>query len=93
MTTEPQVTILVPNYKTPEITKICLRLLRKYTDFSQVRVIVIDNDSGDASLDYLRGLKWVELIERKAEADDTPALSHARALDLALAQVNAPYVP
>lgn len=92
MTTEPQVTILVPNYKTPEITKICLRLLRKFTDSSLARVIVIDNDSGDASLDYLRGIAWIELIERKAEADDSPALSHARALDLALARVTTPYV-
>lgn len=87
-----QVTILVPNYKTLEITKICLRLLRQYTDFSQVEVIVIDNNSADASLDYLRSLSWITLLERQPEADDTVPLSHSRALDLALAQVNTPYV-
>lgn len=27
-----EVPILVPNYRTPEITKICMRLLRKHTD-------------------------------------------------------------
>lgn len=86
------VTILVPNYKTPDLTRICLRLLRKHTDPGKARVIVIDNDSADASLDYLRGLGWIQLIERPAAADDTPALSHARALDLALAQVTTPYV-
>ncbi|PPC92474.1 MAG: glycosyltransferase, partial [Methylotenera sp.] len=48
------VTILVPNYKTLEITKICMRLLRKYTNFDQVEVIAIDNNSQDASVEYLR---------------------------------------
>lgn len=87
-----KVSILIPNYKTPQITKICLRLLRKYTDLSCVQVIVIDNDSGDESLDYLRSIKWIDLIERKSLSDDTPPLSHSRALDLALERVNTPYV-
>ena len=87
-----QVTILVPNYKTLEITKICMRLLRKYTNFDQVEVIAIDNNSQDASVEYLRSLPWIKLIERMPEADDTVPLSHSRALDLALAQVNTPYV-
>lgn len=87
-----QVTILVPNYKTPMITKICMRLLRQHTDFSKARVIAIDNDSGDESLEYLKTLDWIDLIERPREADDTPPLSHARALDLALARVETPYV-
>ena len=90
--TEPILTILVPNYRTLKLTKLCLRLLRKYTDPSQVRVLVIDNDSGDESLDYLRELSWIDLIERKAEPDDTPALSHSRALDMALERVTTPYV-
>ncbi len=87
-----QVTILVPNYKTPEITKICMRLIRRYTNFNLAEVIVIDNNSNDASLDYLKSLKWVTLIERKPESDDTGPLSHSRALDLALSQVKTPYV-
>ncbi len=86
------VTILVPNYKTLEITKICMRLLRKHTDFNKVEVIAIDNNSADASLDYLKSLAWIKLIERAPETDDTVPLSHSRALDLALAQVNTPYV-
>lgn len=89
---QKQVTILVPNFKTPEITKICLRLLRKHTDFARAHVIVIDNDSRDASLDYLRLLDWIELIERKAEPDDSAPLSHSRALDLALSRVTTPFV-
>lgn len=87
-----QVTILVPNFRTADLTRICLRLLRRHTDPGLARVIVIDNDSGDASLDYLRTLPWIELIERRAEPDDTPPLSHSRALDLALARVTTPFV-
>jgi glycosyltransferase involved in cell wall biosynthesis len=86
------VSILVPNYKTPEITKICMRLLRKHTDFSHVEVIAIDNNSADASLEYLRSLSWIKLIERQPQPDDTVPLSHSRALDLALTHVNTPYV-
>ena len=87
-----EVTILVPNYKTPDITRICLRLLRRHTDPQRVDVIAIDNDSADASLDYLRSLSWIRLIERPPAADDTPPLSHSRALDLALTQVDTPFV-
>jgi hypothetical protein len=87
-----QVTILVPNYKTPEITRICMRLLRRYTDFSKAHVIAIDNASGDDSVEYLRNLPWIELIERQPSVDDTPPLSHSRALDLALERVQTPYV-
>lgn len=86
------VTVLIPNYRTPEITTLCLRLLRKHTPAGRAAVIVIDNHSGDSSLDYLRGVRWIELIEREPAPDDTPSLSHARALDLGLARVRTPYV-
>lgn len=89
---QPQVTILVPNYKTLELTTLCLRLLRKHTDAQLAKVIVIDNDSNDASLDYLRSLTWIELIERKAIPGETPVQSHARALDQGLSRVTTPYV-
>ena len=39
------VTVLVPNYKTLKLTKVCLRLIKKNTDLNKVHVIVIDNDS------------------------------------------------
>lgn len=89
---EKEVTILVPNFRTPEITRICFRLLRRHTDPSRVHVIAIDNDSADASLDYLRSLEWIELIERRAESPEPPPLSHSRALDMALERVTTPYV-
>lgn len=90
--TNPEVTILIPNYKTLDLTKLCLRLIRKHTDLSLAKVIVIDNDSKDDSLTYLRTLSWIELIERQSIPGESPALSHSRALDLALARVTTPYV-
>jgi len=90
--TTPQVTILIPNYKTLELTKLCLRLIRKNTDPTLARVIVIDNDSADESLSYLRTLTWIELIERQQISHESPSLSHSRALDLALERVTTPYV-
>ena len=90
--TAQQVTILIPNYKTLQLTQLCLRLIRKYTDPALAKVLVIDNDSRDASLDYLRSLKWIKLIERPAVPGEAPALAHSRALDLALEHVTTPYV-
>jgi len=92
MATEPLVTILIPNYKTLEITQLCLRLIRKHTNPELARVVVIDNHSQDESLNYLRSLKWISLIERTPASDDTPPLAHSRALDLALNTVSTPYV-
>lgn len=90
--TAPKVTILVPHYKTLELTKLCLRLLRKHTDLNLAKIIVIDNDSRDESTVYLRSLKWLHLMERSPVPGESPVLSHSRALDLALEQVTTPYV-
>ncbi len=87
-----KITILVPNYKTLDITKICLRLLHKFTDEKIANVIVIDNNSDDDSVAYLRTLKWITLIERQGDPQETGVQSHSRALDLALNQVNTPFV-
>lgn len=89
---QAQVSILIPNYKTAELTKLCLRLIRKYTDQKKIEVIVIDNESNDASLDYLRSLSWIRLIERETIPGEGAISSHSRALDLGLAQVTTPYV-
>lgn len=87
-----KVTILIPNYKTLKLTQLCLRLIRKHTELSLAKVIVIDNDSRDDSTVYLRSLKWIELIERPHIPGELPALSHSRALDKGLEKVTTPYV-
>lgn len=86
------VTILVPNYKTLDLIKLCLRLIRKNVDLNKAKVIVIDNHSQDESAAYLRTLSWIELIERQPLSQESPVQSHSRALDVALDRVTTPYV-
>ncbi len=87
-------TVLLPNYKTPELTKLCLRSLRKNSNFSRLRILAVDNASGDESVRYLRSLPWIELIERDpAEVEKLPPPEmHSTALDLALRQVDTEFV-
>ncbi len=46
--------------------------------------MVIDNGSQDESLDYLKSLKWINLIERDTKDDPNGGHSHAAALQLGL---------
>ena len=87
-----QVTIIIPNYKTYDLAKICLRLIRKNTDLSKAHIIVVDNNSNDESTRYLTKLKWIEFIHRKGISNESGPMSHARALDLGLKRVKTPYV-
>lgn len=88
----PELTILIPQYKTIQLTKLCLRLIKKHTDLSRIKVIAIDNNSADESLKYLRSVKWINLIERKFTDKEEPAPMHARALDMGLSQVDTPFL-
>ncbi len=92
MMNQPKVTILIPHYKTLELTKLCLRLIRKQTTPGLAQVVVIDNDSQDASTEYLRTISWIKLIERKAVPNEGAISAHSRALDLGLEVVTTPYV-
>jgi len=83
-------TIIIPNYKTPVLTRLCMRSLRKFTDPTQAKVVVVDNDSADESLEYLKKLKWITLVERKSSGETGPQM-HARALDDALKLVDTPF--
>ncbi len=81
-------TICVVNYKTEELTKLCLRSIRKYTKNENYEVVVVDNNSNDASLDYLRTVEWITLVERGPEEMDngkganiTGSMAHGSALD------------
>jgi glycosyltransferase involved in cell wall biosynthesis len=77
-------TICVVNYKTPEFTKLCLRSIHKFTNYP-CEVIVVDNNSQDDSLEYLKSLDWIRLVERCPEVDEPGGgYSHAAGLDLGL---------
>ena len=43
------VSIILPNYKTPELTRLCLRSIRKFTPRDAVRIIADLIDSYTAS--------------------------------------------
>ena len=79
-----KVTICLVNYKTEELTRLCLRSIRKYTHYPY-KVIVIDNGSADGSLDYLKSLNWITLIERSpGEMTRTGSWAQGTALDMGL---------
>jgi glycosyltransferase involved in cell wall biosynthesis len=79
-------TICVVNYKTLEFTRLCLRSIRKFTKYPY-EVIVVDNDSQDESLEYLRSLRWIRLIERR-DGELRGGLAHGVGLNLGLENCN-----
>ncbi len=81
-------TICMANYKTLDFTRLCLRSIRKFTKFPY-EVIVVDNDSRDESLEYLKSLKWIRLIECHTSVEQSiGGYAHAAALDIGLQNCN-----
>jgi len=85
---DAEVTILIPHYQTLDAIRLCLRSIRRYTQ-PPYRVLVLDNGSTDASLDYLRGLAWIECIDSGVRNDLIAA--QAAALNAGAARVATPY--
>lgn len=50
---EPRVSVIVVTYNNLDLTKQCLMSLDKYTDYSNLEIIVVDNASSDDSPAYL----------------------------------------
>lgn len=63
----PRVTICIPHWQVKSLISICLRSIRQHSRSYDVEVIIVDNGSKDESLDYLRNLSWIRLIERPEE--------------------------
>lgn len=81
-------TICIVNYKTVELTRLCLRSIRKFTNYPH-EVLVIDNNSQDESSDYLKSLKWIRLIKRQPEPGEPGGgYAHGAGLDLGLENCN-----
>ncbi len=92
----PKFSIAIVNYKTLDLTKICLDLLKKHfeagrLDKNQVDVWVVDNHSQDASTEYLRTLDWIHLIERQPTEIEKGYVAHGKALDLVLESIRTDY--
>lgn len=89
---EVLVSIVMPHWQVREFVTLCLRSIRRFTRDIPYEVIVVDNGSKDDSLDYLRSLGWIRLIER---GDATPAdwvLAMASALDIGIREARGKYL-
>ena len=77
--------IAIVNYKTYELTRLCLELLREPCRRAGYEVWVVDNDSQDESTTYLRSQSWIHLIERpRPEGGERGFMAHGLALDCIL---------
>lgn len=61
------ISICIPHWQAREYIVPCLRSIRKNSKGYNLEIIVIDNGSKDDSLDYLKSLEWIKLIERPEE--------------------------
>jgi len=76
--------LVIPHYQTEDLVRLCLRAIRRMTDVPY-EVIVVDNDSRDGSLDYLRRVGWIRLIERGRATEPDAVGAHAGAMDVGTA--------
>lgn len=88
---KPLVSICIPHWQVKELATLCLRAIRRYTQGTPCEVIVVDNGSQDESLDYLRSLPWIRLIERGAQTPENWVVAFNTALDVGLAHSRGQY--
>ena len=92
-TKSPEIfSVVIVNYKTAEITKICLDLLHQHLSSDNVPIWVVDNYSADESTEYLRTLDWINLIERSVSEPEAGHIAHGKALDMVLQRVETDYL-
>ena len=87
-----KVSVLLVNYKTRRLTELCLSLIKEKFDLQQMQIIVIDNNSRDDSLSYLRSVDWIQLIERTEGIPEQGHLAHSSALDIGMQAVTSKFV-
>ena len=85
------VSIVIPHYQTRELVTLCLRSLRYYTSLP-MEVIVVDNNSRDDSIDYLRAVRWIRLIERVSSVSLHGSKAHREAMDIGIAAAKGTYL-
>jgi glycosyltransferase involved in cell wall biosynthesis len=85
----PLISIIIPQYKTFEVTRLCLRALKKFSKLD-IEIIVVDNNSQDESVAYLKRNKWIKLIENH----NAPigGQGHKQALDIGIKAANGEWV-
>ncbi|MBV9924341.1 MAG: glycosyltransferase [Acidobacteria bacterium] len=60
-----KVTIIILTWNGLAYTKRCLETLRGRTAFNDYEVVVVDNGSTDGTVEYLRSLPWLRLLENR----------------------------
>ena len=61
--TVPNTSIVILSFNTKDYTNQCLESVKETVPLDRVQVIVVDNGSQDGSVEYLRSLDWITLIE------------------------------
>jgi hypothetical protein len=82
------VTVCIPHWQAELFIKLCLRSIRRHSRHYSLEVIVVDNGSRDGSLDYLRSLDWIRLIERPGEKHTNWPENVFTAWDLGLSEAS-----
>ena len=85
----PILSIIIPQYKTLELIRLCIRAIKQFSALHP-EIIVIDNNSRDASIDYLRQVKNITLIENKRKCSGVYA--HKLALDLGIKKARGKWI-
>lgn len=88
----PLVSIVIPHWQVQELMTLCLRSIRRYSAGFPYEVIVVDNGSKDASLDWLRTVPWIRLIERGEQTPEAWIVAMATALDIGIAEGRGKYL-
>ena len=61
----PGTSVIILSFNTLDFTKQCLNSIKETVPLDRVQVVVVDNASSDGSLEYLRTLDWITLVENK----------------------------
>lgn len=61
-----KITIVILTWNGLAYTKRCLETLHSLTDFRCYEVIVVDNGSTDGSVEYLKPIPWIRLIQHSS---------------------------
>ena len=62
MVDQPLVSIVIVNYNSGHYLPQCLRSIQEQ-NYPNWELIIIDNDSKDASVSYLVGKNWIKLVK------------------------------
>lgn len=87
----PRISICIPHWQVKPLISICLRSIRKHSEAYNVEIIVIDDGSKDESIEYLRSLKWIRLIERPEESPTNWPLNVYSAYDRGIREASGEY--